>query len=545
MTLAGTVQKFEDLPETPAVGAIYKIIGGTDTSFVPYYVEWTADSVWDETVAPGLNNEIDPLSMPHALVRQGDGTFLFAPFQWGQRLVGDQVSNPSPGFIGRQISGAFVYQNRLAFLYDENTIMSGAGDFGQFFRLTVLDYLDSDPIDIAATTSKVSILRDAIPFNDGVMLFADQTQFAMSNGEAGLSPTSLAIRPVTHYEVSKMASPVPVGSEVYFASDKAGHAAVFEYTRSADADVTTAANITAHVPRYIPSGVHKLIPAGDVNALFLLTDGDPSAVYVYQFYWADAQTKAQSAWHKWTFSDEDRILSGSYTSGTLSLIISRPSGVFLERLQLGTAGTGDIPDRYPYLDRRQTLTGVYNPVTERTTFTLPEPILEPERFVLVRSADYPGDLAEAPVPPPGYLWPDASTITVPGDVSAGPVYGGYTYVSRWRPSQPYLRRQDGSAIVSGRLQLRTLRLSFRNTASFQAVVHPYGEGATDPLRFSFGGLVVGTGALNERPSAHGDIPLTISGNAETAVVDILNDDPFGFAFQSAEWEAYYWNRARV
>jgi hypothetical protein len=544
VALAGTVQKFEDLPTSPSVGSIYKIIGGTETSFVPYYVVWTSDSVWDETVAPDLQNRLDPLTMPHALVRLEDGTFRFAPFQWGERLVGDDVSNPKPGFVDRRINGAFVNQNRLAFLYDENTIMSGAGDFGQFFRLTVLDYLDSDPLDIAATTSKVSILRDAVPFNDGVMLFADQTQFALSNGEAGLSPTSLAIRPVTHYEVSKLASPVTLGSEVYFASDKSGHSAVFEYTRSGDSDVTTAANITSHVPRYIPPGVHKLIPAGDLNALFLLTDGDPSALYVYQVYWADAQTKAQSAWHRWSLSSEDTILSGSYSAGVLSLVLSRPSGVFLERLQLGTGGTGDIPDRYPYLDRRQSLEGVYDDETDRTTFTLPEPIEEPDRFWLVRSADYPGSTAEAPLPPSGYEWESETVVTVPGDASAGPVWGGYVYQSRWRPSQPYIRRQDGTAIISGRLQLRTLKMSFRNTASFQAVVHPYGENMTDPMRFTFSGLVVGTGALNERPKANGDVALVVSANAETAVVDIINEDPFGFAFQSAEWEGFFWSRAR-
>ncbi len=545
MALTGTVQTFEDLPPEAAVGAIYKIIGGTDTSFVPYYVQKSAEGVWDETVAPGLENKIDPLTMPHALVRLSDGTFRFAPFSWDDRKVGDEVSNPNPGFIGRRIRGAFVNQNRLAFLFDENTILSGAGEFGRFFRLTVLDYLDSDPIDVAATSSKVSILQSAVPFNDGVMLFSDQTQFSMTNGESGLSATSLAIRPVTHYEVTPRASPVALGSEVYFASDTAGHAAVYEYTRSPDSDATSAANITAHVPRYIPAGVHKLVPAGDLNALFVLTDGDPSAIYVYQFYWVDASTKAQSAWHRWSFSEGDRVASAAYASGVLSLVISRASGTYLERIQLGSAGGGDITDRFPYLDRRQLVTGVYNVGTNRTTFTLPEAVLEPERFTLVRSAAYPGELAESPIFEEDYVWVSPSVVTVTGDVSAGPVWAGLRYTTLWRPSQPYLRRQDGTAIVSGRLQLRTLKVSYRNTAAFKANVYPYGLGVTDPLRFDFTGLVVGTGALNERPKASGDISIAVSAHAETAVVDIINDTPFGFALQSGEWESFFWSRARV
>lgn len=524
------------MPEGAATGALYKVAGGTDTSFVPYYVVKTADGIWDETVAPDLSNYLDPLTMPHALVRLEDGTFRFAPFTWGDRKVGDEVTNPVPGFVGRPIRRAFVNQNRLAFLYDENVVMSGAGDFGQFFRLSVLDYLDSDPIDAAATSTKVSILNDAVPFNDGVMLFADQTQFGMSNGEAGLSASSLAIKPITNYEVSTRVTPVALGSEVYFVSDSSGHATVREYTRNADSDATSASDITAHVSRYIPAGVTKLIPAGDLNALFVLTSGDPSAIYVYQFYWVDAGTKAQSAWHRWRLSPEDTVVSAGYASGVLTLVLSRPSGVYLERVQLGSASSGNITDRYPYLDRKRTVAGTYDPETERTAITFADPILEPERFVLVA-----GGVPQAEA---GYLWANPSTLSVPGDVSGLPLVAGYRFTTLWRPSQPYVRRPDGTAVVSGRLQLRTLKMAYLNTASFRALVHPYGVGRTPPVEFKFSGLFVDESVIGERPKANGDVAVTVAGHAETAVVDIVSDTPFGCSFQSAEWEAFFWARAR-
>ena len=544
MALAGTVQKFADLPDAASTGSIYRVMGASETSFVPYYVIKSVEGVWDETVSPGLENIINPLTMPHALVRQGDGTFKFLPFAWDDRVVGDLVTNPDPGFIGRNIRKVFINQNRLAFLYDENTILSGSGEFGRFFRLTILDYLDSDPIDVAATSSKVSILQDAVPFNDGVLLFSDQTQFSMTNGEAGLSATSLAIRPVTHYESTIRASPVALGSEVYFAADGGGHAMVHEYTRSGNTDATAASNITAHVPRYIPSGVTKLIPAGDLNTLFVLTDGDKSAVYVYQFYWADGSTKAMSAWHRWSLSAEDHILSGSYTAGRLSLVISRPSGVFLERLNMTSGDTVGASSGFPYIDRRTLVTGVYAPLTGRTTYVLPRPVLEPSRFQLVHGPTYPDDLAGYPIDPAGYVWADSSTVSVPGDSSAAPVHAGLRFVSRWRPSQPYIRRPDGTAVTNGRLQLRTLRMSFRNTAMFSASVLPYGVGRSDPTSFTYTSLGVDEGRLNTATGATGDVAVTISANAETAVVDIINDTPFGCGFQSAAWEAFFWARSR-
>ncbi len=545
MAVTGTVQRFEKLPTTGvSTGAIYKIAGGTEGSFVPYYVKYLAGGVWDETVLPGLVNQIDPLSMPHALIRQSDGTFLFAPFAWEERKVGDTETNPDPGFIGRPIRKVFVNQNRLAFLYDENVILSGAGEFGRFFRLSVLDYIESDPIDVAATSSRVSILQDAVPFNDGVMLFSDQTQFSMTNGEAGLTASSLAVRPVTHYETSKRVTPVPLGSEVYFSSDSSGHATVLEYTRTPDSDSTSASDITGHVSRYIPAGVTKMIPCGDLNALFVLTDGDPSAIYVYQLYWLDGANKAQTAWHRWEIDPSAKVLSGGYQAGKVTFVVSRPSGVYLEQVDLTKNTAPGLTDGFPYLDRRVSITGVYSEVTERTTFTLPYPVEDPERFQLVRSAGYPGSLGSTPIPVESYEWPTDSTVTVPGNQTAAPVYAGLRYAFRYRFSRPYARRQDGTAITSGRLQLRTLRLTYRDTTSFDVIVHPYGEGLTESRTFSYRGLVTGLSALNNRPSKTGTTPIQIGANAEVAEVEIVNDSPFGCAFQSAEWETFFWSRAR-
>lgn len=543
MALTGTVQRFDLLPETATTGDIYKIAGGTETSFVPYYVKRSADGVWDETVTPGLANYLDPATMPHALVRLSDGTFRFAPFNWGERKVGDEVTNPVPGFVNRTIRSVFVHQNRLAFLYDENVILSGAGDFGQFFRLSVLDYLDSDPIDVAATSTKVSILQDAVPFNDGVMLFSDQTQFSMTNGEAGLSATSLAIRPVTNYETTRRASPAPLGSEVYMASDSAGHATIREYTRNPDSDNTSAADVTAHVSRYIPGGVTKLIPAGDLNALFVLTDGEPNAVYVYQFYWVDGQTKAQSAWHKWVFPETDRLLAGAYSAGVLALTVSRASGVYQEQVRLTTGARIGPTDAFPYIDRRTTVSAAYDAGVNRTTFTIPDPVEDPDKYQLVRGPTYPG-VPDHPIPQSDYTWVNDRTVSVPGNLTLGPVLGGVSYDFRYRFSQPFLRRQDGTAILGGRLQLRTLRVSYTNTAAFEAHVWPYGIEAGVKTGATYSGLSLGNAELNRRPETAGDFPIQVFGNADKAVVEITNSGPYGCSFQSAEWEAFYWSRAR-
>jgi hypothetical protein len=194
--LTGTVNTFSDLPHPedaspPSNGDIYKVVGYDETNFGGYYVQ-RSGGVWLETYKPGTSKGMNEATLPHALVRESDGTFTFTPFKWTVRQVGDDETNPAPTFIGRTINGVFYWKNRLGFITDENVVCSTAGDYGNFWRNTMTTLLDSDLVDVALATNKVSILKYAVPFNDTMMLFADQSQFSLSVRDV-LTPTSVSI----------------------------------------------------------------------------------------------------------------------------------------------------------------------------------------------------------------------------------------------------------------------------------------------------------------------------------------------------------------
>lgn len=542
----GVVQTFEKLPDTAPQGALYEVQGTTTTKFISYYVRRNG-GVWDETVKNGLRNTILPETMPHALVRQADGTFIFAPFAWQPRRVGDEATNPPPAFIGRTIQKVLIYQNRLVFLTDESAVMSVSGEFDNFWRTTVLDYIDSDPITVAATSTKVSMLYDAVPFNDGIMLTSDQTQFSMSNGESGLSATSIAIRPVTNYEVNTRAGMVAVGTEVYFTSERNGSTVVREYTRDPDSDATTAADVTAHIPSYIPAGAHKLISASDLNALFVLTEAEPAKAFVYQFYWLSASEKAQSSWHTWEFGEGAELLSGAYLGGFLYLILKRPDGLFLERINLQADAKAPGCSHQVHLDRRCSVTG--SVAAGSTVFEVPY-VPDHDRFRLVRTDQFGKPLSL--IDPSTYEWATSNTVVVPGFENAGPVIGGEAYTFRYRFSPQYLRRSDGTAVTTGRTQLRTFTVNYRDTGYFKTSVAPYG---TDPQVevvlpakiAEFTGKVLGANDLIiNKPSFHtGSYSFQVYGEASVAAIELLNDSHVASTFVSAEWEAFFWSRARV
>ena len=69
------------------------ITGDPGNNFDGYYVEFEPrdgdfnEGSWLETVSPGVEYKIDPVTMPHLLVRKSDGNFWFGSAN-GQDVVG-------------------------------------------------------------------------------------------------------------------------------------------------------------------------------------------------------------------------------------------------------------------------------------------------------------------------------------------------------------------------------------------------------------------------------------------------------------------------
>lgn len=549
--ITGTVTDATKLPTTICSGCVYKVLGGTDTSYTPYYV-YGDGTVWNETVAPGLRNALDETTMPWALVRQADGTFTFAPFSWKPRGVGDDQTNPAPAFVGRTIRDVFYYQNRLGFAVDNGVSFSAVGDLGGFYRRTVLDYLDSDPVAANAATEDVALVDYAIAYHDGVMLFSRQKQLSVTNADAGLSARSLAIAPVTSYIMATGVRPTPMGSQAHFLSEARGYLAVQEYSRLVGADPTEAADITAHVPHLIPKGASRIIPLHDLNALVILMNNstDPtvkSKAYVYQFFW-QGSTKLLSAWRVWDFGDGQPI-TGAYDSGNLMLLMNRPDGVYLEKMDVTPNALSANQVNSIYLDRQVSVTGTYNSGTNRTTFTLP---FTPTQSSLRIVTGTDGSPAESMLDPSAYTFPSGTTVSVPGNVT-GHVTIGNSYTTRVTLSQQYpymVENYRSKPITSGRLQLHAYTANLVNTRYLRAETYPYGVEAYNVdsynkmiEEFSPASLGTSWATLGQTNYYTGSWQFSAQGDSRRLRVDLVNDSPFEHTITSAQWEGLFFSRA--
>ena len=550
----GKVQRFSDLPTVAPRGFVTEIIGDASSSFDNYFCVFEpsdagdafGSGTWKETVKPGIPCKLDPATLPHALIRQADGTFTFGPLEWGERICGDEDSAPFPSFVGRTLNGLFFYRNRLSFLSGENVVMSEVGEFFNFFLTTVTTLVDSDVVDVAASHTKSSILHHAVTFSGGLLLFSDQSQFVLEH-DTVLSNATVSIKPVTEFEASMKAAPVSSGKTVFFATDKGEWGGVREYITLPDnSDQNDASDITAHVPRYVRGNVSRLECSTNEDMLLVLSEEMRTSLWLYKYFWNGSE-KIQSAWSRWDMCGE--VLSAAILNTGVYLIMQYGDGVYLEKMDI-TPGYKDEGETFEYcLDRkiteRDVTLGAYDAINKTTAITLPYDIPAGYTPVVVTRTggqDAPGNLLRR------VRVTGPRTLTVEGpDAHGKKLFIGIPYTSSYTFSTFAIREGDnkGNAVTTGRLQLRRLTLNCSNTGFLHMHVTPKCR-PTSTHTFTGRELGHGTNIIGAIPLYTGTINFPILSLNTQVEVKVGSDSFLPFALVNASWEGFYNTRnARV
>lgn len=544
----GTTQRFSDLLTAAPRDFVTEVIGDASSSFDNYYVRFEpldeksdfGTGLWKETVKPGIPSRLDASTMPHGLIRQADGTFTFGRLDWAERSCGDEDSAPMPSFVGRTLNGLFFYRNRLAFLSEDNVIMSETGEFFNFFVTTVTTLVDSDVIDVAASNVKSSLLQHAAVFSGGILLFSDQTQFTMEH-DTVLSNATVSIKPVTEFEADMTAAPVSSGKTVFFATRRGEWGGVREYLTLPDnSDQNDAADVTAHVPRYIAGGIFKLICSTNEDILLVLSRNRRDAIWLYKYYWNGSE-KIQSAWSRWDMAGT--VLSGAMFESRFYGIMAYDDGIWLEVCDFAPAFK-DAGEPIEYcLDRKVTeercIIGGYDAVAKTTTITLPYPVTETTPVLVTRTA--PGQKAGVLLTIVRHA---GDEVVVRGDVSDRRFFAGIPYRSTYTFSQQAIREQSkGNAITTGRLQLRSMTLNCDDTGYLEMEVTP---SFRETSRYIFTGreLGHGTNIIGDIPLYTGKIKIPVLSLNTQVSVAATSASFLPFALVNASWEGFYNTRHR-
>ena len=541
---------FIDLPYKGYNGFHIEITGDGGTEYDNYYVSWDG-TAWVETVKKGLKDNFDTSTLPHLLIRQADGNFRFTPADGASytlgatdytipsftgRLAGDETTAPDPTFIGRKINDIFFFRNRLGYLSDENVIFSKSGEFFTFYPETVTTLLDDDPIDLAVSHNRVSILKYAVPFSEELILFSDQTQFILKPQEI-LSAKTVSINQATEYEIDVNSKPLGLGQNVYFCNKRGSYAGVREYYINNDTDTKDALDVSINIPKYIEGSVFDLKGSGTENSLFALSDTVRNEIYVYRYYFDTNRKPLQRSWSKYVFSSDTVILGGDCIGNEYYLILKKPDGVYLVKLNLKTNELDTNLNFTVLLDRKTKVTGVFNSVNNQTTWTYP--YQENGEKGIVLSGDWPSQFRGRNIT---VLSHTNTTVVALGDFSAHPAFIGIKYNMKYRLSKIFVREQKASgsntSINTGRLQLKRMALIYGDTGYFDVTVIPK---ARDIATYKFTGQIVGSSnfVLGSPPLESGEFKFPIQCRNTDVDIEINNDSYLPCNILSAEWEGLF------
>ena len=582
--IKNTVQQFTDLPNVSPNGYVVEIVGDEGTDFDNYYVKFTTNNgnafeegQWSETVEAGIPFKFNYDTMPHVLIRQADGNFRFARVdgdsytisgttytlpKWGERVVGDLVSSPDPSFIGNKINNVFFFRNRLGFLAADNVVLSTVSDFFNFFPETVISVLDTEPIDVAASHTKVAILKHAVTMGEKLILFSEQTQFVLSSSADNLTPSTANVLVQTEFESNAAAQPVGSGSSIYFLTKKGSFAGIREYIIAGNQQIQDAANTTIHVPRLIPSGIFKMAVSNNQDILVLLGTDNPNKLYVNRWLYGEGFSKALNAWFTYTINSNRSILNIDFIGTDLIMVIEEANKVTLEKIPFETNFREPNAEFEYHLDHKVTeaTSGVsvaYNSATGISTFTVPYRLRANMNIVgrylasneTSTFVDAQGNtktlVSGQALTTTNTTDGSTSTITATGDFRNSKFIIGEPYEMHYRFSQQRLTQGGGGAteLISGRLQIHHFYIKYEDSGFFQVEVTPENR---DTSLHKFTGRLLGaaSASIGQINLDTGTFKVPIMSKSDRVDIDVKNNTFLPTLLASAEYEGVFHMRSR-
>ena len=265
---------------------------------------------------------------------EGDNTRLQ---YWKPRVVGDTNSNPFPSFVGFSLDSISFFKNRIVFTSRQNAICSQAGDYFNFFASTVITIVDSDPIDISASSLKPIRLKQVVPAPRGLLLFGDNAQYILETTTEAFSSKTAEINLLASYSQSDKVSPIDIGSSFVFVEEGLKAASVFEMNIGDNiGGKPMVMELTRPIPSYVPAVITTFKASQASNTFALLSKQAPSSLYLYRFFML-GETRI-SGWFRWNMPgtiehfdfDQDLMYvitkhGSNYVLSVLSLITETPS----------------------------------------------------------------------------------------------------------------------------------------------------------------------------------------------------------------------------
>ena len=494
------VNDVSELPIQCKHGYIVKVSNSAISNEDDYYLKFKGqDDIngpgsWTECPKPGIVKQFNPSTMPHVVQRQADNTFLVKKYTWDNRAVGDDTTNYIPSFVSidaahpdhtdnggtksndnRFINKVLFFRNRLTFLSNENVITSKQGDFGQFWADTALTISNSDPIDIASSSTLPSELFDGIDVNPGLMVFSTNAQYLLTSDDTIFNPDTAKLKRISSYSYNNKIPPISLGTTVGYVDSSNKNSRFMETANVATQGEATVINQTKTVPTLLAQDIDLLTNSRENGLVFFgKTNSDTVAGFKYVTI---GDTRLQASWFKWKFNNP--ILYHFLQDEEYYYL---DTDNFLQKINLIQATTDPSLDKDSdnyllHLDNYTTLTGgVYNSSLNETQFTASwlSSVTTPNGALAIIDDDETvtrsGNYTEPTV--------DGTTITASGDWTSVTVQAGYLYDYQVDFPRIYLSKKVEKGQISdinSSLILHRINLSFGKLGTYETVLTRVGK----------------------------------------------------------------------
>ena len=561
------VNSITDLPASCYKNFTVKVIGDADIDQDDYYVRFSTkdkgefgEGTWVETIGwaqdetessalTGIETKLNATTMPVTLVPVFTGSDITsfklqtpqedldptppAISGWIPRQAGDDFTNPFPSFVGSTINDVFFFKNRLGFLTDSNVIFSEADEYFNFFRTTTQQLLDSAPIDVGLSHTKVAVLQHAVPFQEKLMLFSKQSQFVLRGADV-LSPKTVAISPVTEYDISDTTQPIALGNYIYFTFKRNDFEGMYEYFVDNNTETFHSEEITQQIPKYITADVKRIAGSQAENTIVISTSKDPKTLFVYKYFWSNKE-KIQSAWMKFTFGRDVRGFD--FIDSKLHLLTSDSEGLHLESLTLEDGIKDTDLDYTLYLDSRvdgSALITSYDAAAKTTTIS--GFLYDPVNVNIYTKKGHKVAFTKT----------TSTEGTVSGDLTSTPFFAGIPYNMLYRFSNQTLKqpteRGGRSASDYAFQTIRNGSIDYADTGHFTVEVTPKFR---DKYSYAFNPDIVGANlTLNTFVPQNGHFRFPVQAQPNEATIEVKSDSALPVKLLAAEFESMFIPRSR-
>lgn len=426
---------------------------------------------WVECAEPGIADTINPLTVPPVIQRQGNGQFIVKRFGYALRTVGDNNTNPEPSYIGKTINKVLFFRNRLAFLSDENVILSQPGDLGNFFVNTALTVSGTDPIDISCSSKYPAILFDALEVNTGLIVFAANQQFLLATDSDILNPDTARLSSISTYNYNTAVPPFSLGTVAGFLDNAGAHTRFFVMSNVAREGEPNVNELSKVVANALSKDIDLLADSRENTTIFFGKKNN-AEVFGYK-YFNVADKQIQSSWFRWKFARP--VVYHCCVNDTYIFVDDQN---FLQKINLirddDTTFTENSEEYIVHLDNYVADTGgTYNTTTRETSFNLSWISSITDKSVNLVAVKPGADgliVLDVDVPSSG------TTVTVPGNETS--LTFGYAYTMQIDFPRFFVQKVSGERTVNeerGSLVVHRIKPSFGRLGQYETVVKRTGK----------------------------------------------------------------------